>query len=207
MIKTRLYSSEAKKITEIKLDERIFNQPINDKLMAQAVYVRLQNARLGTRKTKTRGEVRGGGRKPWRQKGTGRARHGSIRSPIWVGGGDAHALRPKSGRLRMSKKMRRAALFSSLSLKYKEGHLLVIDKLGIKTAKTQAMAEILKKLPWEKKLLLVLPEKKEVLERSSRNLAQVNIREARLLNAYDVLTHDYLLFVEPSLKVLGEVFQ
>lgn len=206
MPKIDVYNQGGEKTGVVSLNPTIFAAKINEQLMAQAVRVRLANARLGTVKTKGRGEVRGGGRKPWRQKGTGRARHGSIRSPIWVGGGHAHALRPRDLSLKMPTKMKRLALFSALTKKFKEGKIFILDKLDLKEVKTKVMIETLQKLPVAKKVLLVIPRKDEKTEFSIHNLPKKKALEARLLNTYDVLNYDSVVLLKDSLKVLEETF-
>lgn len=206
MSKIKIIDQSGKEKSETDLNPRIFEVKVNPKLMAQAVRVRLTNARLGTRKTKTRGEVRGGGKKPWRQKGTGRARHGSIRSPIWVGGGHAHALAPFNYLLNLPKKQRRAALFSALSLKQKEGKIFVLEAIDLKEIKTQAFKKILDNLKIGDKTLVVIPKKDEIIETSARNLPRVKALEARLLNAYDVLKYENVLMLKDSLGVIEKTF-
>ena len=206
MPKINIYNQNGEKVGTIDLNPTIFSAKINEQLMAQAVRVRLANARLGTVKTKGRGEVSGGGKKPWRQKGTGRARHGSIRSPLWVGGGHAHALRPRDFSLKIPKKMKRLALFSALTKKLNEGKIFVLDKLSLKEIKTKIMAETLQKLPIAEKVLVVLPEKNQEIELSLHNLPKKKSLEARLLNTYDVLNYESIVLLKESLKVLEETF-
>ncbi len=205
-VKAIVYNQEGEKTGEVNLNPTIFSAKINEQLMAQAVRVRLANARLGTVKTKGRGEVRGGGKKPWRQKGTGRARHGSIRSPIWVGGGHAHSLRPRDLSLKMPIKMKRRALFSALTKKLNQGKVFILDKLDLKGIKTKAMVEVLQNLPVSKKVLLVIPEKDEKTELSIRNLPKKKVLEARLLNTYDVLDYDSMVLLKEGLEVIERTF-
>lgn len=206
MPKIDVYNQQGEKVGTTELNPMIFAAKISEQLMAQAVRVRLANSRLGTRKTKGRGEVSGGGRKPWRQKGTGRARHGSIRSPIWRGGGHIHSLRASDFSLKMSKKMKRLALFSALSKKFSEGKIFVLDKLALKELKTKVMVEILRKLPIAEKTLLVIPVKNEKIELSVRNLPKKKTLEARLLNTYDVLNYESVVLLKEGLKVIEETF-
>jgi len=206
MPKINVYNQKGEQAGEVDLNPTIFAAKINEQLMAQAVRVRMINARLGTAKTKGRGEVRGGGKKPWRQKGTGRARHGSIRSPLWVGGGHIHPLRPRDFSLKMSRKMKRLALFSALTKKLAEGKIFILDKLTLPAVKTKQMAEILQKLPIAKKVLLVIPEKDEKIELSARNLPKKKTLEARLLNTYDVLNYESVVIIKDSLKVIEKTF-
>lgn len=206
MPKIDVYNQNGEKVETTELNPTIFAAKINGQLMAQAVRVRLANARLGTVKTKGRGEVRGGGKKPWRQKGTGRARHGSIRSPLWVGGGHTHSLRPRDYSLKMPTKMKRLALFSALTKKFNEGKIFVLDKLDLPEIKTKIMTEVLQKLPVTKKVLLVIPEKNEKIELSIRNLPKEKALTARLLNAYDVLNYENVVLLKDSLGVIEKTF-
>lgn len=201
-----LYNQEGKVIGELELNPMIFAVKAKPQLVAQAVRVRLARARLGQSSTLTRGEVRGGGRKPWRQKGTGRARHGSIRSPIWVGGGVAHGPKPRKYLLKMPKKMRRQALFSALSQKLKIDDLVVVDKLELKGIKTRDLKTILDNLPLKQKVLVVIPNKDPKIELSIRNLPNKKALEARFLNPYDILNCQTLLLLQRSLAVLEETF-
>lgn len=182
----------------------IFGQEPNLPLLAQAVRVHLANQQLGTKKTKGRGEVRGGGRKPWRQKGTGRARHGSRRSPLWVGGGHAHPLKPKGHTLRFSKKMKIQALISALSFKNKEGKILLLNEIPIKEGKTKEA----KKFFDDKKLaghtLIITPASNQTLYRAIRNLPKVQVITAQSLTTYDVLKARNLFFLKKALLVLNK---
>lgn len=205
-MKTEILDHSGKSKGEIELNPQVFEAKINPRLMAQAVRVRMSNARLGTRQTKNRGEVRGGGKKPWRQKGTGRARQGSIRSPIWVGGGHAHAISPVDYSLKFPTKKRRLALFSALSQKSKEGKIVVLDSLNLGEIKTREMKHILDSLKIADKTLVVIPKKDKVLEKSARNLPRVKTLEARLLNTYDVLKYENLLILKDSLGVVEKIF-
>ncbi len=196
---------------EVDLPEEIFGAELNKDLVAQYVRVYLANQRTGTSKIKTRGEVRGGGRKPWPQKGTGRARHGSIRSPIWVGGGTVHGPEePQDWSLKMPRKMRRAALFSALSDKLENNALGVVKELKFGAPKTKDMAEFLHKAGLSGKILLVLEEANknahENIMLSSRNIPALNPVQARQINAYNVLNSDYVLFTKGALEVLKKLF-
>lgn len=195
-----------KKTDTITLHKQIFEAVINPALVAQAIRVRLHNARTGTANTKTRDEVRGGGRKPWRQKGTGRARHGSIRSPLWRGGGITHG--PRAGRttLSMPATMRRAALFSALSDKLSQNGVVVVDALKIKNYKTKEFAKILASLPVDRSALIVLPKKDEKLQRAIANLPQVKLMVASVLHPYEVLKYGTVIFTQDSLPVLEKTF-
>jgi len=158
------------KVEEVELRDDIFAVPINEPVMHQALVRQRANSRLGTHKTKTRGEVSGGGRKPWRQKGTGRARHGSIREPQWRGGGTVFGPRPRSYRQKMPKKMRRLALKSALSVKAADGQIMILDALEMPEPKTREMEAILDNLEIYSTALILLPERNGNVEKSANNL-------------------------------------
>lgn len=205
-MKVDLYNQQGKELKGIELNESIFGVEPNKALLTQYVRRYLANQRQGTVKVKTRGEVSGGGRKPWRQKGTGRARHGSIRSPLWVGGGVAHGPRIRNWRLSISKKMKRAALFSSLTLKLQEGGILVLDQLELPEFKTKAMVRVLKSLSIKDKVLVVIPTLDKNVILSARNLKSVKTIQAKDINAYEVLNHQTVLLPKGSLGVIEETF-
>jgi large subunit ribosomal protein L4 len=194
-MKVDVLNMEGKKVSTVELPSGIFEAPISVDLMHQAYLRQMANARLGTHDTKTRGEVRGGGRKPWRQKGTGRARQGSIRSPQWVGGGRVHTPHPRSYRQAMPKKMRRAALRSSLSVKAAEAGIVVVDDLKLENLKTSQMANVLNALVGNEKTLVIIPEKQnyEMVTRSLRNLPGVKTLLVGYLNVRDLMGYDKLV--------------
>ena len=185
------------------LPESIFGVPIRPHLLHQAVIMQLNNRRSGTASTKTRGLVRGSGRKPWRQKGTGRARVGSIRSPLWTGGGTTFGPQPRDYSYRLPKKARREALLSALSLRRKDEKIIVIDKLELAETKTKLMLEVLKNLGVES-ALIVIHESDEKVERSARNLGTVKVLRAEGLNVYDILRYEHLVLTEQALGVIEE---
>lgn len=204
-MKVDLYSEKGTKLTtKVELPKEIFGIAPNETALRQYIHVYQVNQRRGTVKTKTRGEVRGGGRKPWRQKGTGRARHGSIRSPLWVGGGVAHGPKPREFALSIPKKIADLALKSALSLKAKEGKVRVFRELTFKEPKTAKAAALLRKLKLEKQVLMVTSEKDENLYRSFRNLKGVEVKNAQALNAYDVALAEDTLFLKEALGKLKE---
>ena len=194
-------------VGEIELREDIFGVPINVPVMHQALVRQQANARLGTHKAKTRGEVSGGGRKPWRQKGTGRARHGSIREPQWRGGGVAHGPRPRSYRQKMPRKMRRLAYKSALSVKASERQIIVLDDLQMLAPKTQEMASILEALSVDSSALILLTEKNVNVEKSANNLPNVKVLRANYLNIRDLLSYDYLLMPLGALEVIEIILE
>lgn len=206
-MKVDVYTLQGKK-TEAKAELRadIFEAPINVDLMHQAYVRQMANARAGTHSTKGRSEVRGGGRKPWRQKGTGRARQGSIRAAQWVGGGKVHTPKPRDYTKAMPKKMRRAALRSALSVKAAEKGILVIDELKIKESKTSVMAAAIKKLVGNESILILLPEKgenEEMIVQSSKNLPQAKTLLANYINIRDLLGYDKVVVPLKALDVIS----
>lgn len=192
--------------TTEQLNQDVFGVSPNPQLLAQAVHVHRTRARRGTKKTKARGEVRGGGRKPWAQKGTGRARHGSIRSPIWVGGGHAHSLVPINHQARLPKQMKRRALFSALSVRQDEGKVFLLKGHGLKKPSTQDARKMIDGWQLEGSVLIITPKPDENLKLSVRNLPGVEYLEVRRLNVYDVLRAESLVFVGEALDTLEEVF-
>jgi large subunit ribosomal protein L4 len=189
-------------VGEVELRDDIFDAPVSKPLMHQALVRQQANARLGTHNTKTRGEVRGSTRKIWRQKGTGRARHGSIKVNLWPGGGITFGPKPRSYRKSMPRKMRRAAYRSALSVKAQDGQIVVLDGLEMGAPKTREMVEMLDRLGLEGSVLIMLPEKNENVERSARNLADVKTLRAAYLNVRDLLGYDTLLIPQGSLEVI-----
>jgi large subunit ribosomal protein L4 len=196
---------EGEKVRTVELPSAIFEAKINVDLMHQAYTRQMANARLGTHSNKTRGEVRGGGRKPWRQKGTGRARQGSTRAPHWVGGGRAHALKPRDYSLSMPLKMRRAALRSALSVKVQEKSVVVLDELKLAEPKTKLMAEALNRLVGEDSALILIPEKTlnyDLVERSTNNIPDAKTLMASYLNIRDLLGYQKVILPLEALDVL-----
>ena len=190
-------------VSQPELDEQIFGVKARPHLLHQAVVMQLRNRRAGTAATKSKGFVRGGGKKPWRQKGTGRARAGSIRSPIWVGGGTIFGPHPRDYSFRMPRKARRGALVAALSLKNQQGKLIVLDKLELEEAKTKLMARALADLNVQS-ALIVVSQPDERIERSARNLPKIKVLRVEGLNVYDLLRYDHLILMEGALKLLQE---
>ncbi|MGA9351728.1 MAG: 50S ribosomal protein L4 [Anaerolineae bacterium] len=192
-------------VGEIELREDIFGVPINVSAMHQALVRQQANTRLGTHKTKTRGEVSGGGRKPWRQKGTGRARQGSTRAPQWRGGGTVFGPRPRSYRQKMPRKMRRLAYKSALSVKARKRLIIVLDDLQMPAPKTREMVSILEALAVDSSALILLPESNFNVEKSVNNLPGVKTLRAHYLNIRDLLGYDYLLMPLGALEVVEAI--
>jgi len=205
-MKVDIYTLEGTKAgQQADLSAKIFEAPVNVDLMHQAYVRQMANGRAGTHKTKSRGEVRGGGRKPWRQKGTGRARQGSIRAPQWVGGGRVHTPRPRDHSKDMPKKMRRAALRSALSVKAADECILIVDELKLDDAKTKAMAAALQKLVGDASVLILTTgegEEDASTVRSARNLASAKTLNSKYLNVRDLLGYDKVLVPLKSLTVI-----
>jgi large subunit ribosomal protein L4 len=197
-----VYNNQGEQVSETELRDDIFAVPINQALMHQALLRQLANARLGTHKTKTRSEVRGGGRKPWRQKGTGRARQGSIRSPQWRGGGIVFGPTPRSYKQKMPRKMRRQALRSALSVKATESQVKVLDALEMSVPKSKEVLSLLQNLGVDSSALILLPQRDEVILRSVRNLPKVRTLVAQYLNVRDLLKYDFILVPLASLEVI-----
>jgi large subunit ribosomal protein L4 len=200
-----VYNIEGDQVSEAELRDDIFAVTINQGLMHQALVRQLANARLGTHYTKTRGEVSGGGRKPWRQKGTGRARQGSIRAPHWRGGGTVFGPTPRSYSQKMPRKMRRQALRSALSVKASESQVKVLDALEMSEPKTKEMLGVLQRLGVEGSTLILLPQRNEEILRSVRNLPKVRTLVAQYLNVRDLLKYDYVLVPLASLEVIERI--
>ena len=201
-MKVDVLNMQGKKVDTTELPPAIFEAPVKRDLMHQAFVRQMANARLGTHKTKSRGEVSGGGRKPWRQKGTGRARHGSRRSPIWVGGGKAHAPKPRSYTRHMPRKMRRAALRSALSIKAAQKEVVVLDELKMERPKTKEMVATLERLVGQASVLILLAESNEAVEKSARNLPDAKTLRASYLNVRDLLGYERLIMPLGALEVI-----
>lgn len=190
-------------VIQPQLNEAIFGAKTRAHLLHQAVVMQLANRRAGSASTKSKGLVRGGGKKPWRQKGTGRARAGSIRSPIWVGGGTTFGPQPRDYSYRLPRTARREALLSALSLKNRDGKIIVVDKFELDEAKTKLMVKALSELKVES-AVFVISDSDPKIERSARNLAKVKVLRVEGLNVYDLLRYDHLILTQEALKRLEE---
>ena len=206
MPKVDVYDIEGKKVKTIELKEEIFGIKPNETVVHQVLVNYLANQRQGTQSTKTRSEVSGGGRKPWRQKGTGRARQGSIRAPHWVGGGVALGPKPRSYNYTVNKKERQLAIKSMLSSKVLENELVVVESLPLKEIKTKEMVRVLNNLKLEGKTVILLPEKDEIVQKSARNIEGVKTLQVGTINVYDLLKHKNLVITEDTVKKLEEVY-
>jgi len=206
MPKVAVFNIDGQQVGDMELKDEVFGVQVNEPLLHQAVQVYLANQRQGTQSAKTRAEVRGGGRKPWRQKGTGRARHGSIRSPQWTGGGVVFAPKPRDYSQKLPKKMRRQAMLSALSLKAKGNEIIVLDELKIEKPKTKLIDEMLKNLNVEKKALIVLKDSDQAVEKSVRNLPGAKMTLAGTLNVYDILKYDTFVITKQAVEAVEEVY-
>ena len=198
-----LKNMQGQEVGTVELPDDIFNIEPNQAVMHQALVRQLANKRLGTHKTKTRGEVRGGGRKPWRQKGTGRARQGTIRAPQWRGGGTVFGPAPRSYAKRMPRKMRRLALRSALSVKAAEGQIVVLDELSFDAPRTKDMVAVLDALGVERSALVLLPEVNDIVELSARNLPYVKTLRANYINVRDLLGYETVIMPRQAIDVIA----
>jgi len=205
MPKVPVYNVDGEQVGEIELKDSVFGVPVNVAVMHQAVINYLANQRQGNHSTKTRGEVRGGGRKPWRQKGTGRARQGSIRAPQWIKGGVVFGPKPRDYGYKLPKKAKRLALKSALSSKVKDNEIIVLDELKLEQPKTKKVAELLKNFN-AKSALIVVPQGEKNVELSTRNLPNAKAMYANLLNTYDVLKYEKFIITKDAVAIVEEVF-
>lgn len=206
MPKIALYDMRGAQVGEIELNDSVFGIKPNEAVMYEFVKMQLANKRQGTSSTKTRAEVRGGGRKPWRQKGTGRARAGSSRSPIWKGGGVTFGPKPRDYSYRLPRKVRRLAMKSALSSKFEDKSIIIVDHFDIEEPKTKLMAEVLKSLNVGRKTLLVTSVTDQNVIKSARNIPGVKPLQADFINVYDILNHETLLMTKDAVSRVEEVF-
>ena len=206
MPKVDVYDIKGKKVSDIELKEEIFGIIPNENIVHSVLVNYQANQRQGTQSTKTRAEVSGGGKKPWKQKGTGRARQGSTRSPQWIKGGIALGPKPRSYTYKVNKKEKRLAIKSILSSKVIENELLVVDKIPFKEIKTKQMVEALNSLKVEGKALILLPEKDENVQKSARNIEGVRTTLVNTINVYDLLKYTKLVVTVDTIKKLEEVY-
>ncbi len=206
MPEAKVYSKDGAEVSKLALSEKLFAQKPNLAVLHQAVIAYLANQRQGTSMVKSRAEMSGGGIKPWRQKGTGRARSGSNTSPVWVGGGRAFGPEPKDWRMELPKKMRRAALKTAFSAKAAEEKFLVVQDFELETPKTKTISQLFDKLGVSEGKVLFLWEGKNNLEKSSRNLPNVVTKRALLVNPYDLVWADWVVATESGYRTLTETF-
>lgn len=200
-----VFNKEGNKVADMELNESIFAAEINEYALHQVVVALLANKRQGTQSAKTRTEVRGGGIKPWRQKGTGRARQGSIRAPQWIKGGIVFAPKPRDYRISVPKSMRRVAMKSALTSKVKENQMIVLESLDFATPKTKNVIEMLKALE-ANKALIITAESNEAVYKSARNIQGVNVIPANNINVYDLLKYEKLIITKEAVSKIEEVY-
>ncbi|AFS79265.1 50S ribosomal protein L4 [Gottschalkia acidurici 9a] len=206
MPKVALYNVTGEQVGDIELNDSIFGVEVNQHVLYEVVKNQLANKRQGTQSVKTRAEVRGGGRKPWRQKGTGRARQGSTRAPQWVGGGVVFAPKPRDYSYKVPKKVRRLAMKSALSSKVANNEIIVLDELVLNAPKTKEMTSILKNINSAKKVLIVTADKDENVVKSANNIPGVETTLVSTLNVYDILKHDSFIITKDAVKKVEEVY-
>ena len=205
MANVAVYNMEGKEVGSLELNDAVFGVEVNEHLVHMAVLQQLANNRQGTQKAKTRSEVRGGGRKPWRQKGTGHARQGSTRAPQWTGGGVVFAPVPRDYSFKMNKKEKRAALKSVLTAKVQENKVVILDELKLDEVKTKAMVNVLNNVKAEK-AIVVLKENDEKVMLSARNIADVQTSLVNTINVYDILKHNTLVMTKEAVQAIEEVY-
>jgi large subunit ribosomal protein L4 len=206
MPKIDILNINGEKVDELVLSDNIFGAEVNEHVLYEVVKNQLANKRQGTQSAKTRSEVRGGGRKPWRQKGTGRARQGSTRSPQWVGGGIVFAPKPRDYRYTLPKKVRRLAMKCALSSKVQNKEVIVLDALNMEAPKTKEFAKILNNLKVEKKALIVLGENNKNVIKSASNIEGVTTAQVNTMNVYDILKHDAFIITKDAVEKVEEVY-
>lgn len=206
MPKVAMFNIEGSEVGQIELSDAVFGQEVNKSVLHQVVVNYLANQRQGTQSTLTRSEVRGGGIKPWRQKGTGRARQGSIRSPQWTGGGVALGPKPRSYNYRLNKKVKRLAMKSAFSSKVAESELIVLDEMNFDEFKTKQAVNMLNNLKVTEKVLIVVPEKDDNVYYSVRNIPTAKVSYVNTLNVYDILKYDKLILTKDAVSKIEEVY-
>ncbi|MCI8639093.1 MAG: 50S ribosomal protein L4 [Coprococcus sp.] len=205
MANVSVYNMEGKEVGTIELNDAVFGVEVNEHLVHMAVVNQLANKRQGTQKAKTRSEVSGGGRKPWRQKGTGHARQGSTRAPQWTGGGVVFAPTPRDYSFKLNKKEKRAALKSALSSRVEEKKLIVLDELALDEIKTKKFKEVLDNLSVSK-ALVVLEDENQNAALSARNIADVKTTKTNTINVYDILKYNTLIVTKATVRAIEEVY-
>lgn len=207
MPKISIYDTSKKEVGTLELSDEIFAIPYNEALIHEVVVAYLSNQRQGTKSALTRSEVRGHAKKPWRQKGTGRARHGSSKGPQWTGGGIVFAVKPRDFSKKVNKKAKVVAFLSAFSQKLLEGNVIVLDNWNLEEAKTKSMKKILDAFEITGRNAIVLNDADEKVVRASRNIEGINILDVELLNTYDVVSNKKLIMTEATIKQLEEAFK
>jgi len=194
-----VYDIQNNRVAEIELSDRVFGASVNEAAIYEVVRMQTISRRLGTAATKTRRDISGGGKKPWRQKGTGRARAGTTRSPLWRGGGTVFGPQPRNYGYKVPKKVRRLALISALSQKYREERMVILNEFPLEEIKTKRFQEVVDRFGW-KKALVVIDKSDPVLEKSSRNIKDIKMIRSEGINVYDLLNHEHLVLLAPAVK-------
>jgi large subunit ribosomal protein L4 len=198
---TGVYDIEKNIVSDIELSDAVFDADINEAVLYEVVKMQLASKRRGTASTKERGEISGGGKKPWRQKGTGRARAGTTRSPLWRGGGTVFGPHPHSYAYKVPKKVRRKALMSALTLKLRGDKVVILRDFPLEEIKTKRFQEVVKRFGWDK-VLFILDKSYPMLEKSSRNIKNVKMMRSEGINVYDLLNYEHVVLLEPSVKLI-----
>jgi large subunit ribosomal protein L4 len=196
-----VFDIEKNKVSEIELNDAVFDAEVNEAVLYEVVKMQMASRRRGTADTKERGEISGGGKKPWRQKGTGRARSGTSRSPLWRGGGTVFGPHPRDYSFKVPKKVRRKALMSALTLKYRGNQMVILRDFPLTEIKTKKFVEVVNRFRWEK-VLIILDKSYPVLEKSSKNIKNVKMMRSEGLNVYDLLNYEHVVLLEPSVKLI-----
>lgn len=205
-MKAQVINSLGKKVKKIELNDEVFAAEYNEPLIHQAIVAQLANARQGTKSTLTRTEVRGGGVKPWRQKGTGRARQGSIRAPQWTHGGVVFAPKPRDFSKKLNKKMRQGAFISAISKKFSDGDVIILDKLTLDSGKTRDAVKVLNAIGVTKSAIVVTRDVVESVKRATNNIPKVELSPAELLSVYDVVKADKCIFTEEAIMAVQDKY-
>ena len=203
----KVLNISGEEVGTLKLSDEVFKQEYNEGLIHQVVVAYLANLRQGTKSTLTRSEVRGHAKKPWRQKHTGRARHGSTKGPQWRGGGVVFAPKPRDFSKKVNKEAKRTAFRSAISTKIKNQEVIIVDSLNLKEAKTKLMAQVLKNLKIDKSVVFVTKEKDELVMRAANNIASVEVTNATLVNVYDIVSNDKVVLTQDAVKYLEEAYK
>jgi large subunit ribosomal protein L4 len=196
-----VYDIDKKKVSQIELNDAVFDAEANPDVMYEVVRMQMASKRRGTASTKERGDIRGGGKKPWRQKGTGRARAGTTRSPLWRGGGTVFGPSPRSYAYKLPKKVKKMALVSALSMKFNEQRIIILKEFPLEEIKTRKFKEVMDRFGF-KTALFVLDKSNPVLEKSSRNLSDIKMIKSEGINVYDLLDHEYIVLLEPTVRMI-----
>ena len=196
-----VYDIDKKKVSQIELNDAVFAVEVNPDVMYEVVRMQMASKRRGTASTKERGDIRGGGKKPWRQKGTGRARVGTTRSPLWRGGGTVFGPSPRGYAYKLPKKVKKMALVSALSMKFNEQRIIILKEFPLEEIKTRKFKEVMDRFGF-KKALFVLDKSNPVLEKSSRNLSDIKMIKSEGINVYDLLDHEYIVLLEPTVRMI-----